>query len=140
LPRRDRRMGVTVGFTSIKDSLTGWSAGGQYQQLLWRDRPSIIHPDLYVVFGMHYMRLRGPQAAVFGQEELDIARILDEGVEPKATLVAWRLGLEAHIKHRYGFIAFMEYMPLLNESETLAKDTFLGMPYHNFGGGLVIRW
>ncbi len=140
LPNRARRAAVTVGFTSIKDSMQGFSVGGHLAQLLFGDTPSLANPDVYMFGGFHYVRLRGPGALPFGAEEMDIDNLLRERDEPKATLLMYRLGLETHIKYRYGAMAFLEYSPLLKDSDTIASDRFIGIPYQDMGIGMVIRW
>lgn len=140
LPKRNRRVSVTLGATSIKDQMEGFSVGGQLMQLLGRDQPSLSMPDLYMFGGFNYVRIHGPGALPFGQKELDIDNLLRTKQEPKATVVLFRLGLEAHIKFRYGAMAFLEYAPMLRNSDTLQTDTLVGIPYQDMGLGMVIRW
>jgi hypothetical protein len=52
----------------------------------------------------------------------------------------WRLGLELHMKHRLGLMAFLENVPMLKDSRSVRKEDLLGIPYHVYGMGLVIRW
>jgi len=140
LPSRALRAAVTVGFTSIKDSLSAWSVGGHVAHLLLRDTPSLVDPDLYLTFGMHYIRMRGPGALAFSENGVTPDQINNMATEPKATLVSWRLGLETHIKFRLGMLAFLEYTPTLDNSNTIEKKSFLGVPYQSLGWGMVVRW
>lgn len=140
LPQRNLRSAITFGFTSIQESLSGWSVGGHLAGLILRDRPSLVNPDLYWLFGAHYIRLRGPGAAAFGAKQLDIDTIRNIQREPKATLVSWRLGIEAHIKHRLGFLLFLEDLPILKKNEAFDQDYFLGIPYLAYGFGVLIKW
>lgn len=140
LPHRSRRAAVTVGFTSIKDQVQGFSVGGHLAQLLMRDEPSLADPDVYLFGGFNYVRLRGPGALPYGKDEMDIDNLLRERQEPKATMLLYRLGVETHIKYRYGAMAFLEYAPLLKFSKTIETNRFIGIPYQNMGIGMVIRW
>ena len=141
LPRRNRRMAFTVGATSIESTMSGYSVGGHFAQLLFRDEPSLSNPDLYVFAGFHFVRLRGPGAAPYAQEQLDMAKLLGDGTEPRAAIVTYRLGLETHIKNRFGFLAFIEDVPAFDKSKIIASDKFLGIiPYKDYGFGMVVRW
>jgi hypothetical protein len=140
LPKKNFRAGFSLGFMSIKDSMSAFSVGGGVQKLLFAQRPSLVHPDLYWSFGFNYIRMRGPGALPYGIKDLNIAQIIEPESEPKASLVAYRLGLETHVKYRLGFMAFLEYVPNLKNSETIAQDSFLAIPYHNYGFATVIRW
>jgi hypothetical protein len=140
LPRRADRLAITVGGTSIRDSMDGWSFGGHYAHLLSSNEPTLATPDLYAIMGFHYVRLRGPGAIVFSDAQLEEARLLRVASEPTATFVAWRLGFEAHIKYRFGALLFLEYIPNLVESKTIQTKRLLGIPYQDLGIGLVVRW
>ena len=54
--------------------------------------------------------------------------------------MAWRLGLEAHIKHRMGLTMFLEDIPMLKDNSTFKKENLLFLPYYAYGFGMVIRW
>jgi len=140
LPKRSIRAGVTVGFTSIKDSLSAWTVGGHVMGLMFRDKPSLIAPDLYWTFGAQYIRMRGPGAASFAQGQTDLDTLRNTTAEPRATLVAYRLGLEVHIKYRMGLLAFIEDIPILKDNDSVEQKSLLGIPYHCIGGGVVVRW
>ncbi|MGE0173752.1 MAG: hypothetical protein AB7T49_13225 [Oligoflexales bacterium] len=140
LPDRNTRAAVTFGFTSIREALTGYSFGGHFSRLMFHKRPRLAVPDLYFFFGGHHVHLRGPQAAIFGQGQLDVARIIDEDKEPKVSLTTWRLGLETHVKYRFGFTFFLENIPLLKGNALIKQDSLLGIPYHAIGWGVLIRW
>lgn len=140
LPQRNLRSAITFGFTSIQESLSAWSVGGHLAGLILRDQPSLINPDLYWLVGAHYVRLRGPGAAVFGAKQIDIDTIRNIQREPKATFVTWRLGIETHIKHRLGLMMFLEDIPLLKKNEAFDQDYFLGIPYLAYGFGVLIKW
>jgi hypothetical protein len=137
---RNTRAGLTVGFSSLREAMEAWSFGGHYSKLLFERRPSLISPDLYFTMGFHYIRMRGPTAAVFGAKQLEIAQLAKLTKEPKASLVNYRIGLEAHIKYRLGFIAFLENVPILDENESFEEDEFLLIPYHLYGVGVVFLW
>ncbi len=140
LPHRTKRAAVTAGFTSIKDQIQGFSVGGHLAQLLLRDEPSLADPDVYLFGGFNYVRLRGPGALPYGADEMDIDNLLRVRKEPKATMLLYRLGLETHIKYRYGAMAFLEYAPLLKTSKTVVTNRLVGIPYQDLGIGMVIRW
>ena len=140
LPRRNRRMAFTVGVTSIEKTMSGYSVGGHFAQLLFRDEPSLVNPDVYFFGGFQFVRLRGPGAAPFAQEQLDIAKIRGDNKEPRASFVAYRLGLEAHVKNRFGLMAFLENIPAFDKSQIIAKESLLGIPYHDMGFGMVVKW
>jgi hypothetical protein len=137
---RNTRAGLTVGFSSLREAMEAWSFGGHYSRLLFERRPSLISPDLYFTMGFHYIRMRGPTAAVFGAKQLEIAQLAKLTKEPKASLVNYRIGLEAHIKYRLGFIAFLENVPILDDNESFEEEEFLAIPYHLYGVGVVFLW
>ena len=139
LPQRKQRAAFTLGFASLKDTLEGWSAGGHLASLLMRETPSLSQPDLYWFAGFHYVRLKGPGAAVFQEGQINVDTLLG-GKEPKASMVAWRLGVELFVKYRLGINAFIEYIPTLKDSETVAEESLLGIPYHDWGISMVIKW
>ena len=139
-PWRNYRAGFTLGFTSVRESLEAWSAGGHIMKLMFTKTPRLGLPDLYWFFGMHYIRMRGPGALVFGAQEIDVSRRINPTTEPKATLVTWRLGLETHMKYKLGFMAFLENIPLLKKNNTFQEEKFLLIPYYAWGAGTVIRW
>jgi hypothetical protein len=140
LPKRKHRAAVTFGFSSIKSAMEAWSVGGHFASLLMTDKPSLINPDLYWFLGFHYVRMRGPQAEIFASEQIDIDKILNKKDEPRASIVTWRLGLETHVKYRFGGTAFIEYVPQLKESEIFTENRLLFVPYHNWGIGMLVRW
>lgn len=138
LPNRTVTAGFTLGFTSLKDSVQAWTVGGHISKLI--GEPSLINPDLLVFLGAHYIRMRGPTAAVFSADgETRYLLAIKPEAEPKATLVAFRLGLEMHIKYRLGMLAFMENVPILKNSETVATKKAI-LSYHALGWGIVWRW
>ena len=139
-PDRSSRAGLILGFTSLADSMSAWSVGGRFAWLIGRKRPSLSNPDFYGLMGFQFIRMRGPGALSFSEKQLDVNRIINTQDEPKASLVAWRLGFEAHIKHRYGFMTFLEYIPQLRDSEVYGQNVVLGIPYHDLGAGVVVRW
>lgn len=139
LPRRNQRVGLSLGLTSLRGSLEGWSFGAHYLALLGRREPSLIHPDLYLRTGVTYLRLEGPGSLVFSQNQLDIARLANNQEEPRASLTAWQIGLEAHIKYRFGLAVFVEYVPALNESQIIRTERFL-LPFHGYGFAGVFLW
>ncbi len=138
-PQRNRRAGLSIGLTSIKDTYQGWSFGAHFSQLLGRREPSLTQPDLYLRTGVVFLRLEGPGAAVFGENQIDIARLLDPTSEPKASLTAWQIGLEAHVKYRFGFSTFIEYVPLLESSNVIETRRFI-VPFHSVGFAGVLFW
>ncbi len=140
LPDRAYRAAFSLGFTSVRESIEGWSVGGHFASLMFRERPSLIHPDVWWFLGFHYVRVRGPDAAPFAQEQLDVDRILSTGKEPRASFVAYRLGLESHLKYRFGLMAFLEYVPLFEDREFIEQKVVLGIPYHAAGVGVLFRW
>jgi hypothetical protein len=138
-PKYDRRAGLSVGLTSLRGTMQGWSFGAHYMQLLLRNEPSLTNPDLYVKAGVNYLRLEGPGAAVFGESQIDVARLMNNSEDPKASLTAWQIGLEARVKYRFGLGAFLEYIPALDESNVIATQRAI-IPYHNFGVVGVFQW
>lgn len=139
LPARTVNSAITFGFSSLKDSLSAWTVGGHVAKML--GEPSLTRPDLYMFLGVHYIRMRGPTAAVFSADgENFFLQGIRPGAEPKASLVAFRLGLEVHVKYRLGMLAFVENVPLLKESKTVEQKSLLGIPYHAMGWGVVWRW
>lgn len=137
-PRRAQRAGLSVGVTSIKDSLQGWTVGAHFQQLLGRAEPSLTQPDVYLRAGVTFLRLEGPGAAPFANSQLDVAKLANDKDEPRASLTAFQLGIEAHVKYRFGFLAFVEYMPVLDNS--LIATQRLIVPVHSVGFAGVLRW
>lgn len=140
LPDRKYRAAITLGFTSIQSSLSAFSVGGHLAGLIFTQKPRLALPDLYYFFGAHYVRMRGPGAAAFSGEQIDVNTFRSTSNEPKASLSTWRLGLELHMKHRFGVLAFLENIPILDNSKVVAQDYLLGLPYHCYGFGMVIRW
>jgi hypothetical protein len=140
LPARRLRAGFTIGATSIKDSLEAFTVGGHLARLLLREAPSLVSPDLYLFMGMHYIRMRGPGALPFGEKQPDLDTVRGISHEPRASLVAYRLGLETHVKFRLGALAFLEYSPQLKNSESINTERLVGIPYQAYGWGMVIRW
>lgn len=140
LPRRSMRIAFTVGATSIEKVMSGYSVGGHVAKLLNKLEPSLANPDLYFFAGFQYIRLRGAGATPYGAEELDIARIRRDNREPRAAFIAYRIGLEAHVKHRFGLFTFLEKVPAFNKSEVLGTYDVLGMSFHGVGLGMVIKW
>lgn len=139
LPWRKQRLGLSVGMTSIKDSLSGWSLGGHYSQLMFRETPSLIYPDLYWFFGLNYMRLTGLGAAVFGEDQIDLAKLLKENEDPKTSHTIYQIGFEVFIKHRFGMNVYVEYFPALKNSKVIQEQSFI-FPYHALGTGMVFQW
>jgi hypothetical protein len=137
---KQTRLGFTLGFSSVADSMSAWTVGGHYATLLFRREPSLINPDLYFFFGMHYLRMRGPGAVPFGIDQPDLFTLQGIRKEPRASLTAWRIGLEAHIKYRLGMLAFVENLPGLDDNQAFAKKNLLFIPYHSWGWGMVFRW
>ncbi len=138
LPAKTVTSALTFGFSSLKDSLEAWTVGGHVAKLL--GEPSLTQPDLFMFLGVHYIRMRGATAAVFSADgENFFLQGIRPGAEPKASLVAFRLGLEVHVKYRLGMLAFLENIPLLNESETVETKSLL-VPYHALGWGVVWQW
>lgn|GEM_PF-2475201 len=140
LPNRSFRAGLDFGFSSLKGTGQTWSVGAHFMKLLGARQPSLSKPDLYMSLGYFYMRMRGPAAAVFATDQLDVAQILEIDKEPKATLTGYRLGFELHAKNRLGGMAFIEYMPILKTNEAIKKETIAMIPYHAYGFGGVFRW
>jgi hypothetical protein len=139
LPQRNQRFGLSAGITSIRDSYSGWTLGGHYSRLMLRDTPSLIHPDLYWFFGVDYMRLQGVGASVFAENQLDIAKLLKDNEDPKASLTAYHYGFEVFVKYRFGLSVYLEYIPALDNSKIIAKENFL-LPYHGVGTAMVFQW
>ena len=142
LPRRHLRAAVTVGFSSIDASMGAWSVGGHLGTLLLRSSPSWTQPDLYATFGAHYVRLRGPGALPFAGEQVNFSTLNADLSEPRAAIVTYRLALEAHVKHRLGMLTFVEAIPTLGPSskKVIVERSLLGIPYRDWGIGMVIRW
>jgi hypothetical protein len=139
LPDKTVTSALTLGFSSLKDSLSAWTVGGHVAKLLGEH--SLVSPDFFMFLGVHYIRMRGPTAAVFSADGDNLyLRAIKPNAEPKASLVAFRLGLEVHVKYRLGMTAFLENIPLLKESETVATKSAFGIPYHALGWGVVWRW
>ena len=120
--------------------MTGYMVGGHFAQLMFRDTPSLTIPDLYGFFGFHFYRIRGPGAALFSADQFDLYRILQKSTEPKASFVMYRIGLELHAKHRLGAMVFLQNSPQFSRSRSIGTDNFLGIPYHAFGMGVMIKW
>lgn len=140
LPRRNTRVAFTVGATSIEKVMSGYSVGGHLAKLLNKQEPSLANPDLYFFAGFHYMRLRGAGALPYGVEELDVAKIRGDNREPRAAFIAYRLGLELHVKHRFGLFSFLEKVPAFSKSKVLGSYDILGMSFQAWGLGMVVKW
>lgn len=140
LPDRKRRASFGFGFMSIKNYIEAWTVSTRILNLLIENHPSLYQPDFYWFVGFSYTRMRGDGARPYGDKQVDFDRILDPTNEPKATLTSWMLGLETHVKYRYGFHAFIENTPLLNGNDHFKSESLLGIPYHAFGAGMVWRW
>jgi hypothetical protein len=139
LPWRDQRVGLSVGLTSIRDAYSGWTLGGRYSNLMMRETPSLIYPDLYWFFGLQYLRLQGLGAAVFAEDQIDVAKLLKENEDPKVSLTSYQIGLEALIKYRFGLSVYIEYFPGLENSRVVAMKSFV-LPYQGVGTALVFQW
>jgi hypothetical protein len=85
------------------------------------------------------MRVQGPGAAPFATDQLDIAHLTDAQTDPSASLTAMQIGLEAHAKYRFGFAAFVEYIPALANSSTIATQNMI-IPVHSVGFAGVFFW
>lgn len=135
IPHNNSKLGFTVGFSSIKSLMEAWSVGGHYARLLMNKRPTLSMPDLYFIAGASYIRLKGPAALPFatGVDALEIYK------EPRASIVSYRWGLEAHVKHRYGLLVFAEFFQSHKDSDRLKKEN-IGLPYHLIGTGMVVKW
>ena len=140
LPKKDRRMAFTIGATSIDKAMWGYSVGGHFANLLFKNEPSLINPDVYLILGMQFVRMRGPAALIYGAEELDIVKIRNRSTEPRASLMTYRLGVEAHIKNRFGALIFIENVPTLSKSKLIKQEKLLGLTYHDYGVGMVMQW
>ena len=138
-PHRDRRAGISVGLTSVKDSMQGWSLGASYAELLGRSEPSLTQPDVYLRVAAVYLRLEGPGAALFSQNQIDVNHLINTDDSPKASLMAYQIGLEAHVKNRFGLSAFIEYIPVLDDSQVIATRHLL-IPFHSVGVAGVFLW
>lgn len=138
-PRRNTRAGLSLGLTSIKGSLQGWSFGTSYQHLLFRNEPSLSDPDIYLRLAAVFMRLEGPGAAVFSQNQIDVNKLLNNNDDFRASLTAFQIGFETHIKYRFGLSAFVEYIPVLDSSQVIATQRFL-IPFHSVGIAGVFLW
>ena len=138
-PHRNKRAGLSLGVTSIKGSMQGWSFGTSYQQLLFRDEPSLTEPDLYLRAAVTFMRLEGPGAAVFSGNQIDVAHLINSNDDVRASLTTYQIGLEAHIKYRFGVSVFLEYIPQLEESQVIATQHLL-IPFHSIGVSGVFLW
>ena len=86
------------------------------------------------------MRLRGAGALPYGVEELDVAKIRGDNREPRAAFIAYRLGLELHVKHRFGLFSFLEKVPAFSKSKVLGSYDILGMSFQAWGLGMVVKW
>ena len=138
-PHNDRRAGLALGITSIKGSMQGWSLGTYFQQLLLRPEPSLSQPDLYLHIGVNYLRLEGPGAAVFGGNQIDVNHLVNTNDDPRASLTTFQVGLEAHVKYRFGFSAFLEYIPALDSSQLISTQHLL-IPFHSIGVAGMFLW
>ncbi len=138
-PFQNQRVGLGIGLTSIKGTLQGWSFGASYMRLLGRREPSLSQPDLYLRTGVTYLRLEGPGAAAFSESQLDIPRLLNRDEEPRASMTAFQIGIEARVKYRFGFAAFVEYIPVLDQSSLIATQKML-IPIHSVGFSGVFLW
>jgi hypothetical protein len=138
-PRKNRRAGLSIGVTSIKDSLQGWSFGASFQQLLFRNEPSLTDPDLYLRVAANFIRLEGPGSAVFSQNQIDVAKLINSSDDFRSSLTTYQIGLEAHVKYRFGFSAFVEYIPVLDSSNVIATRSLI-IPYHSVGVAGVFLW
>ena len=56
------------------------------------------------------------------------------------SFVMYRLGVELHAKHRLGALVFIENSPQFNDSDAIATSHVIGIPYHAFGMGVMIKW
>ena len=138
-PRKNRRAGLSIGVTSIKGSLQGWSFGTSFQQLLFRNEPSLTDPDIYLRLAAVFMRLEGPGSAVFSQNQIDVNKLLNNDDDFRSSLTTFQIGLETHVKYRFGFSAFIEYIPVLESSDVIATRSFI-VPYHSVGVAGVFLW
>ena len=138
-PHRNKRAGLSLGVTSIKGSMQGWSFGTSYQQLLFRDEPSLTEPDLYLRAAVTFMRLEGPGSAVFSGNQIDVAHLINSNDDVRASLTTYQIGLEAHIKYRFGVSVFLEYIPQLEDSQVIATQHLL-IPFHSLGVSGVFLW
>jgi hypothetical protein len=138
-PHHERRAGITVGVTSVKGTMQGWSVGASFAQLLGRSEPSLSQPDLYLRVAATYMRLEGSGAAVFSQNQLDVNKLINATDDPRASLMAYQIGLEAHVKYSFGLAAFIEYIPALNSSQLIETQHFI-FPFHTIGVSGVFQW
>lgn len=138
-PAKTQRVGLGIGLTSIQGTLQGWSFGASYMTLLGRREPSLSQPDLYFRAGVTYLRLEGPGSAVFSESQLDIPRMLSRDEEPRASMTAFQIGVEARVKYRFGLAAFIEHVPVLNQSSLIATQRVL-VPFHSIGFAGVLLW
>lgn len=138
-PRRNRRAGLQFGLTSMQNSMQGWSFGMSYQHLLFRNEPSLTNPDTYFRAAVNHIRMEGPGAAAFQMNQLDIDRLLHAEDDPRVSLTAFQLGIESHVKHRFGFSVFVEYMPALESSPLISTQKFI-IPFHSIGFAGVLLW
>lgn len=139
MPDRAVTSALTLGFASLKDSLSAWTVGGHVAKML--GSPSLTMPDLYMFFGVHYIRMRGPTASAFSSEgEILYLKAIKPTAEPKASLGVFRLGLEVRIKYRLGMLAFLENYPTLKQSKTVETKSVLGLSYQALGWGIVWQW
>jgi hypothetical protein len=140
LPNRAYRVAFTLGTTSVEKTMAGYSFGGHIAKLVNRPAPSLANPDLYFFGGFQYFRIRGPGALLFGSKELDVAKILGDRKEPRASFVGYRLGFELHLKHRFGMLVFLEKIPSFDGSEIIGTFDVLGVEFHNYGIGMLVKW
>ena len=119
--------------------MQGYSLGATFSQLLGRQEPSLTQPDVYLRVAAVYMRLEGPGSAVFSQNQLDINKLVNTNDDPRASLMAYQLGLEVHAKYRFGLGAFIEYIPALDGSQMIATRKAL-IPFHSVGVSGVFLW
>ncbi len=139
LPERNQKFGLSVGVGSVRDSYSGWTVGGRYSKLMFRDSPSLIHPDMYWFLGVQYMRLQGPGAAVFAENQLDLNKLINSDDDPKASLTNYQFGFEALIKYKFGLSVYLEFIPALSKSKIIHEQSLI-IPYHGIGTALVFQW
>ena len=138
-PKRNKRVGLSLGLTSIKGTMQGWSFGTSYQHLLFRNESSLSDPDVYLRLAAVFMRLEGPGSAVFSQNQIDVNKLINSNDDFRASMTAFQIGLETHVKYRFGISAFLEYIPVLDSSQVIATRRFL-IPYHSIGIAGVFLW
>ena len=140
LPNRNRKFIFEIGFTSIKDLVQGWTIGGEYASLIGRNMPSLVNPDVYWFAGVEYMSLEGPGAAPFGQGQFNLQALLNSNEDPKAGMTFLKFGFEALVKNRFGLATYLEYAPILADSQILVTQNALGIPYQTVGVSVEFQW